>query len=81
MMTLDQDLYYNEKALSKLTEKISSMDGVTEVHQVKTGIYDMIVKIKGDDAEKLKSVVESKIKRIDGVRSTMTHLILDAYNP
>jgi len=80
LMNLDPDVYDSEKMLSKLTGKISGVKGVTEVHTVQFGPYDMIVKIEGSDEGKLKSA-GYEVRKISGVKSALINLILGSYNP
>jgi Lrp/AsnC family transcriptional regulator for asnA, asnC and gidA len=52
-------------------EKLKSVNGVQEVF-VSYGVYDLIVKIKTDSMEELKELVSYRLRRITGVRSTLT---------
>jgi DNA-binding Lrp family transcriptional regulator len=44
---------------------------VTEIYSV-YGVYDYVVKIEAESMSELKEVIMSKIRRINGVRSSLT---------
>jgi DNA-binding Lrp family transcriptional regulator len=44
---------------------------------VSYGVYDLVVRIKADTMEELKSLVTHKIRTIKQVRSTLTLIIMD----
>jgi len=41
------------------------------------GTYDMIVKVEADSMDELKEVITWKIRRLPGVRSTLTTIVID----
>ena len=66
-MLLNVDLG-EEDVVLKQTRKVN---GVKEAHRV-YGIYDMVVKIDSDLTEEMKKIITGEIRRIQGVRSTLT---------
>jgi len=60
----------------EITEKLESIDEVAEVYLM-CGIYDYIVELYGNDKEEIDYIVRSKLHRIEGVFSTLTHYVLD----
>ena len=66
-MLLNVDLG-EEDVVLKQTRKVN---GVKEAHRV-YGIYDMVVKIDSDLTEEMKNIITGEIRRIQGVRSTLT---------
>lgn len=73
-------VYANEDGMSRLKNNISCISGVTDVYEL-LGIYDLMVKIRGNSEEDLKLLVASQIKSLDGVSSALMHFIADQYNP
>tara|TARA_B100001971_G_C17744849_1_gene312486 strand:- start:215 stop:445 length:231 start_codon:yes stop_codon:yes gene_type:complete len=71
LVLLNVDLGDEEKVL----EQTRKIDGVREAHRV-YGIYDMILKIEGDLTEEMKTIITEKIRRIQGVRSTLSLIAL-----
>jgi DNA-binding Lrp family transcriptional regulator len=41
------------------------------------GVYDIMIKVEADSMDKLKEFISSKIRRVKGVKSTLTMLIMD----
>jgi DNA-binding Lrp family transcriptional regulator len=58
-------------------KELKKMNNVEEAY-VSYGVYDLVVRVKADTMEKLKSSVSYKIRNIDKVRSTLTLILLEA---
>ncbi len=59
----------------KVLEKLKSIKNVKEAFIV-YGVYDMIAKVEANDLEELRDVVSTRIRRIEGVRSTVTLIVV-----
>jgi DNA-binding Lrp family transcriptional regulator len=62
-----------EEAVLREVRKIPN---VKECHRM-YGIYDMIAKIEAESLDTLKQVVTWKIRRLEGVRSTVTTIAIE----
>ena len=51
--------------------EIRKLSDVKEAHLV-YGMYDIMVKVEGPTVEKVKETVNSKIRKMDKIRSTLT---------
>jgi DNA-binding Lrp family transcriptional regulator len=60
----------------KVLKEVRKVPNVKECHRV-YGVYDMIAKVEADSMDRLKEVVTWKIRRLDGVRSTLTTIVMD----
>jgi len=60
----------------KVLKEVRNVPNVKECHRV-YGVYDMIAKVEADSMDTLKQVVTWKIRRLDGVRSTLTTIVMD----
>ena len=60
----------------KVLEEVRKVPNVKECHRL-YGIYDIIAKVEADSMDTLKQVVTWKIRRLDGVRSTLTTIVMD----
>jgi len=69
---LNVELGLEEKVLTE----VRKVPNVKECHRV-YGIYDMIAKLEADSMDALKQVVTWKIRKLEGVRSTLTAIIID----
>ena len=56
--------------------EVSKIPNVKECHRL-YGIYDMIAKVEADSLDTLKQVVTWKIRRLEGVRSTVTTIAIE----
>ena len=55
----------------EVCKKLISIPEVIEAYTLH-GIYDLIVDIEADDSEKLKEIIQRRIRCLDKVRSTIT---------
>ncbi len=58
-------------AEEEIVKEVLEIPEVEEAYPL-FGVYDIIIKLKSEDKEKLKKVVFKRIRPIKGVRSTMT---------
>ncbi|MGA2783655.1 MAG: Lrp/AsnC ligand binding domain-containing protein [Candidatus Bathyarchaeia archaeon] len=63
-------------AEERVLKEVRKIPNVKECHRV-YGVYDMIAKVEADSMDKLKEVVTWKIRRLDGVRSTLTTVVME----
>ena len=54
-----------------ITQLISTIDGVIEVNEV-LGPFDIVVEIKVDTLEQVSECLRNNIRRIEGVKNTVT---------
>lgn len=65
LITCENDLEDN------IIGRLKSIKQVTAVHKV-LGMYKIIVDVRADDIESLRDVIVWKIKKIDGITSTIS---------
>jgi DNA-binding Lrp family transcriptional regulator len=59
----------------KVLENIKLVEGVEEAHAL-YGVYDLLIKIKGNSVDKLKEITKLQIKPIAGVNSYLTLMLV-----
>ncbi|GAA1912448.1 Lrp/AsnC ligand binding domain-containing protein [Nocardioides lentus] len=59
--------------IPEVAEEIAALDGVSEVYSV-TGQIDLIALIRVSEHEQVAAVVADRLNKVDGVRSTETHI-------
>ena len=64
---------YNE---DKILKGLKAIPEVREAHVV-YGVYDIILRVEAETMNELKDVISWKIRRFDGVRSTITMIVLE----
>lgn len=60
------------------------LDQLKNVENVKEGwivygIYDIVVKVSAERTEQLKEIISEKIRKIDGVRNTLTLIPIEGF--
>ena len=63
-------------AEEKVLGEVRNIPNVKECHRI-YGIYDMIAKVEAKSLDTVKQVVTSKIRRLAGVRSTLTTIVME----
>ncbi len=59
-----------------ILEAVRRVEGVEEAYNL-YGVYDIIAKIRIDTMDKLKNLVTRRIRRLNGVRSTLTMIVIE----
>jgi DNA-binding Lrp family transcriptional regulator len=56
------------------------MKGISGVNDAYTiyGVYDILLKVEAPTMDRLKEFISTKIRRMRGVKSTLTMLIMDS---
>jgi len=55
----------------EVLEAVRGVEGVVEAYAV-YGLYDIIAKIEAESVDKIKEIVTWQVRRLDGVRATVT---------
>jgi len=58
----------------EVVKKLREIDNVKEAHLV-YGVYDLIAKVEAETMDKLKDVIAQKVRKVPGIRSTLTLLV------
>ncbi len=73
---LNSDLGSDESIIDEVKKILSDEDVVYEVQGV-YGVYDIVLKLSSDDAEKLRAIITNKIRKISKVQSTLTMMVIE----
>jgi len=60
----------------KVLKEVRNAPNVKECNRV-YGVYDMIAKVEADSMDQLKEIISWKIRRLNGVRSTLTTIVMN----
>ena len=60
----------------RVLDEIRRLPYVKECHRL-YGVYDMIAKVEADSMDELKQAITWKIRRLPGVRSTITTIAIE----
>jgi len=64
-------------AEKEVLERLRKLTDIKESYAV-FGIYDIVAKIEADSMEKLKEIIDWRIRRLDKVRSTLTMIVTES---
>lgn len=65
--------------IPEVAESLADLDGVSEVFSV-TGEFDIVAIVRVHQHEDLAQVIPGKVNKVDGVRSTETHIAFRTYS-
>jgi DNA-binding Lrp family transcriptional regulator len=59
-----------------IVNELNKLEGVNEVYQV-YGVYDIVAQVEADTMEKVKETITWKLRKLDGVKSTLTMIVME----
>ena len=59
-----------------LVGELRKLDSVKEVYQV-YGVYDVVAQVEADTMEKVKETITWKLRKLNGVKSTLTMIVME----
>jgi len=60
----------------EVLERLREIPGVRDIWEV-YGVYDIVVRVEVESLSELKGTLGIKIRRLNGVRSTFTMIVID----
>jgi DNA-binding Lrp family transcriptional regulator len=61
---------------TKLADEMKGISGVNDAYTI-YGVYDILLKVEAPTMDRLKEFIGTKIRRMRGVKSTLTMLIME----
>jgi DNA-binding Lrp family transcriptional regulator len=58
-----------------IVQDLKKLEGVKEVFQV-YGVYDIVAQLEADTMEKVKETITWKLRKLNGVKSTLTMIVM-----
>jgi DNA-binding Lrp family transcriptional regulator len=59
-----------------IVNELKKIEGVKEVYQV-YGVYDIVAQVEADIMEKVKETITWKLRKLNGVKSTLTMIVME----
>jgi DNA-binding Lrp family transcriptional regulator len=59
-----------------IVSELRRLEGVKEVYQV-YGVYDIVTQVESDTMEKVKEIITWKLRKLNGVKSTLTMIVME----
>ena len=72
------NIFVEASLMDEVIEALSKIDKVEELYEV-TGEFDIVTLVSASDIEALSDVLKNRIMKINGVKSTVTSIILSAH--
>ena len=63
-------------AMEKVLKALENVEGVKEAYSV-FGVYDVVVKVEAASLDRIKNLITYKIRRLDGVKSSLTMIVIE----
>ena len=73
---LNSDLGSDETIINEVKQILTKEDVKYEVQGV-YGVYDIVLKLTSDNAEKLRAIITDKVRKISKVQSTLTMMVIE----
>ena len=73
---LNSDLGSDESIINEVKQILAEEDIISEVQGV-YGVYDIVLKLTSDNAEKLRAIITNKVRKISKVQSTLTMMVIE----
>ena len=73
---LNSDLGSDSSIIDETKKILENEDIKFEVQGV-YGVYDIVLKLSSDNAEKLRGIITEKIRKINKVQSTLTMMVIE----
>jgi len=73
---LNSDLGSDESIINEVKQILAKEDVKYEVQGV-YGVYDIVLKLSSNDAEKLRAIITNKVRKISKVQSTLTMMVIE----
>lgn len=74
---LNSDLGSDESIVKEVKEILAGEEGLEYEVQGVYGVYDIVLKLTSDDADRLRSIITNKIRKISKVQSTLTMMVIE----
>jgi DNA-binding Lrp family transcriptional regulator len=73
---LNSDLGSDELIIADIKRILSNEEVNYEVQGV-YGVYDIVLKLSSKDAEKLRTIITNKVRKIGKIQSTLTMMVIE----
>jgi len=73
---LNSDLGSDESIIDEVKKNLVEEDVTYEIQGV-YGVYDIVLKLSSNDAEKLRGIITNKVRKISKIQSTLTMMVIE----
>ncbi len=72
------DIFVESSKMDDVLASLSMLENLEELYEV-TGEFDLITLVSASDIEQFRDILKNKIMKINGVKSTVSSIVLKAY--
>ena len=73
---LNSDLGSDESIIDEVKKILVEEDVAYEIQGV-YGVFDIVLKLTSNDAEKLRGIITNKVRKISKIQSTLTMMVIE----
>jgi DNA-binding Lrp family transcriptional regulator len=72
------DIFVESPEMDNVVAALCKLDSLVDLYEV-TGEYDIVTLFSASDIEEFRDILKNKIMKINGVRSTVSSIVLKAH--
>ena len=72
------DLFVDSPHVDEVVTALKEFKNISEIYEV-TGEFDVVILIKVKDIEELRNLLKNKIMKIQGIKSTVSSIVLKSH--
>lgn len=72
------DIFVESSKMDDVIASLSVLENLEELYEV-TGEFDLITLVSASDIEQFRDILKNKIMKINGVKSTVSSIVLKTY--
>jgi DNA-binding Lrp family transcriptional regulator len=72
------DIFVESQQMQDVIDSLSKLESLEELYEV-TGEFDLTIMISASDIEELRDILKNKIMKVEGIKSTVSSIVLKAY--
>ena len=72
------NIFVDSPEMDNVVAWLSKLENVVDIYEV-TGEFDIVTLISAEDIEEFRRVLQTKIEKIKGVKSTVSSVVLKAH--
>jgi len=72
------NMFVDASLIDEVVAALSNIEAVEELYEVK-GEFDIVTLISASDIESFREILKNRIMKINGVKSTVTSIVLSAH--
>jgi DNA-binding Lrp family transcriptional regulator len=72
------EIFVELQQMDDVIDSLSKFESLEELYEV-TGEFDLIIMVSASDIEELRDILKNKIMKVEGIKSTVSSIVLKAY--